>query len=281
MKILLNSGFLIILLFVLLQTVSGQTENVSGEEKRWLRGDLRIADVVAYVDVKEIKFAGRSDDKTDCENNTQGGYCSYLLTADIKEIFKGNIKTKTLKFITGTDATYRKKGLLGEEIVFLVWQINAKTKKRTLVDIENSGRGTNWLKTMREIVNPQTIIDDNDEFETYSLKSLRKDFSEADAVIYADVFALAPFKDGFGSSPFFMQTKIIEVFKGDLKPKQTFKFVEDLLYRPLKKTDLGKQIIFLQKRDEDGKIYLERPRYTITEVRHGALEKLRQISQSN
>src|SRR5262249_42213951 len=60
---------------------------------KWLRRDMQMVDVVAYINVKEVKYSGSSDDKVDCENNKGGGYCFYDLIAEVKEIYKGKIET--------------------------------------------------------------------------------------------------------------------------------------------------------------------------------------------
>lgn len=276
-KILFAAVFSVILFFIPFQTVSSQTED---EETTGLRGDLRIADVAAYVAVKEIKFADRSDDKTDCENNTRGGYCSYLLRAEIKELFKGKIESKTLEFYIGTEATYPKKGLLGERIVFLVWNEDEKDKPKHLSAIENSTRPADVLAAMRKVVNPQTPIDDANESEPYSLAALKREFESADAVIYADVTGFKKDTDDeLGSHPFVLNAEIKEVFKGDLKTGQKFEYKEDLLYRPVRTEDLGEQIVFLEKNEENGRFFYKRFRYSISDIRHNILEKLRQIAR--
>ena len=64
----------IVLLFFALaafQSTLGQTESDFEEEMVWLRGDIRISDLVVYADVKKVEFADRSDDKTDCENRRE------------------------------------------------------------------------------------------------------------------------------------------------------------------------------------------------------------------
>ncbi|MEP6902595.1 MAG: hypothetical protein ABJA66_12640, partial [Actinomycetota bacterium] len=163
---------------------------------KWLRLYMRLADVVAYVDVKEVKYSGRSDDDTDCENNTGGGYCYYLLIAEVKEVFKGKIETKPFEFYGDADGDYPKKYFLGEQVVFLMVGEEDENKQRKLGTMENSSPRIehNVLEKLRNILNPDSPIDENDETETYSLKYISKNFQEADAVIYADVLSFKPDK---------------------------------------------------------------------------------------
>ena len=282
---LLISVFLISNLFsdqiISAQTASADTDD-SDEEKIWLRGDLRASDVVAYVNIKEKQLIDFIGNNADCENDKGAGYCRYLLKADVKEVFKGKNTGKTIEFYMTPDADYPKKYLLGEKIVFLVRSESKDPKTSGLYTIENSSRPLNWLDAMRKIVDTKSAIDDEDEFELYSLKAIKKQFKEADAVIYADVksFQSAPEEFALEDSSL-MKAEILEVFKGDLKSGQNFEFIENLLYRPIRNEDLGKQIVFLGKREEGGTIFYERTRYTITDVEHDVLEKLRKASKEN
>ncbi len=271
--------FAAVLFFLILpfQKVSSQTENNFDEEIMWLRSDLKVADVVVFVDVKIVKFAD-STAAADCENNTGNGYCSYLLMVEVKEIFKGKIESRTLEFYIGAEATYPKRNFLGERIYFLVWSEEEKDKSKRLFSIENSTRPIDALKTMRKITNPLSPIDENNESEPYSLKAIEKEFETADAVIYANVTSFKPDKDNeLGSFPFVLEAKIKEVFKGDLKAGQKFEYRDDLLYRPIRKEDLGEQILYLEKKEEDGKVFYKRISYTIGDIEHDILEKLRKI----
>jgi hypothetical protein len=172
-------SFFLLLSFGHFQNVASQTEteNYADEEKKWLRNDLKTADVVAFVNVTEFSISD-SIGGGNCETNVGGGYCLYLLKAQIKESFKGKIETKSLEFYTSAETEYPKKNLLGEKIVFLVRGENDK-----LGSIENSSRGTEILETMRKIADLKTPVDDADETDPYSLKSLQNDFAVADAVI--------------------------------------------------------------------------------------------------
>lgn len=268
------------------QTIAAQTATAdaddSGEEKIWLRGDLRASDVVVYVNVKEKKLIDFIGNNPDCDNDTGAGYCRYLLKGDVREVFKGKEIGKTIEFYMTPDADYPKKYLLGEKIVFLVRSENKESKTNGLYAIENSSRPLIWLDAMRKISDPKSAIDEEDEFELYSLKGIRKQMKDADAVIYADVksFQAAP-EELSPSDSSLMKSEVVEVFKGDLKSGQEFEFIENLLYRPVRNDDLGKQIIFLEKREDGDKIFYERIRYTITNVEHDILEKLRKISKEN
>lgn len=268
------------------QSISSQTENksqdINTEESSglhsadMLRSDLRVADFVAYVDVKERKLVD-SIGSGDCENDKGNGYCLYLLKAELKEIFKGKTSEKTIEFYESPDMAYPKKYLMGEQIIFLVWSEKEGDKTRSLGTIENSTRRLGALEKLRKIIDPQSPIDENDESEPYSFISIKKEFKEADAIIYANVTNFQKLSEGFTSMKCLLKAKSIEVFKGDIKNGQEFEFTEDLLYRPIRNEDLGKQIIFLQKQEDEGKIFYERTSYPITDVEYNMLEKLRKI----
>lgn len=132
--------------FVLFQNVSGQTDD-------FLASDLKQVDVAAYVDIKEVISVASSDKETDCENFKGIGYCSILLRAEIKELYKGEIKTKTLEFFESGEAQSirSKKQFLGERLIFLEkFREGDKTYLQTL---ENSTRRIEGdiLKKMQKI----------------------------------------------------------------------------------------------------------------------------------
>jgi hypothetical protein len=264
-----------------LQNVSSQSEEESGlHSADMLRKDLKLADVVAYVDIKERKlvdFIGNAD----CENDKGTGYCLYRLTAEVKQIFKGDIKTKTIEFYESPDAGYPKKYLMGEKIVFLIWNENEETKTKSLGTIENSTRSVSALAKMRKIFDPNLQIDDADEDEPYSLVSIRKEFATADAVVYADVTSFKPDAEDAGLQPLLVKAKVKEVFKGNLKAGQKIEYKDDLLYRPLRKDDLGEQVVYLEKSEENGKVVYSRVRYALGDIQYNILEKLRKIAAEN
>lgn len=104
-----------------------------------LKGDFRQVNAVAYVNVKTIKVAD-SMGSGDCEKNKGAGYCLYELSADVKEVFKGKIAGRTLKFYTSPDADYPKEKLMGEQVVFLNKNNVAVAKTNQFVTLENSTR---------------------------------------------------------------------------------------------------------------------------------------------
>lgn len=248
---------------------------------KWLRNDMRVSDVVAYVNVKEVKYSGRSDTDTDCENNQGGGYCSYLLTAEVKEVFKGKVETKPFVFYSSADASYPKKYFLGEQIVFLLGGEEGKNKKRDLETLENSSRSIeyNVLEKMRNILNPDSPIAENDEREPYSIKYIKTNFEEADAVVYADVVSFKSDAGGFGNGSAILKATVKEVFKGNQTAGQTFEYKDDLLYRSMREEDLGEQVIYLKKEEENGKAVFKKIEYTEGWIQHDILEKLREIAK--
>lgn len=248
---------------------------------KWLRNDMRVSDVVAYVNVKEVKYVDRSDTDTDCENNQGGGYCAYLLTAEVKEIFKGKVETKPFVFYASADASYPKKYFLGEQIVFLLGGEEDKDKKRNLGTLENSSRSIehNVLEKMRNILNPNSPINENDEREPYSIKYIKTSFEEADAVVYANVVSFKSDSEGFGNGAAILKATVKEVFKGKQRAGQTFEYKDDLLYRPMREEDLGEQVIYLKKEEENGKTVFKKIEYTEGWIQHDILEKLRKIAK--
>jgi hypothetical protein len=115
-----------------------------------LCSDMKMSNITAYVDVKKLKLVD-SLGNADCENNKGAGYCLYELEADVKEVFKGKIKTKTIKFFISPDADYPKERLMGEQVVFLIRNKPEKGKTAKLNTIENSTRKTDVLAKMRKI----------------------------------------------------------------------------------------------------------------------------------
>lgn len=162
LKILSAVIFSTLLLFAFSSNVSGQTEKALTNDKsdeedgfystKFLQSDFEQVEVVAYVNVKKLKLAD-SLGNVDCENNKGTGYCLYLLTAEVKRVFKGKIETKTLEFYSSPDADYPKKSLLGEKVVFLNWSDNYPGKKMSLGALENSTRliENDILEKMRKI----------------------------------------------------------------------------------------------------------------------------------
>jgi hypothetical protein len=104
-----------------------------------LKSDFTQVNTVAYVNVKALKIAD-SMGSGNCETNKGSGYCLYELTADVKEVFKGKIVGKILKFYTSPDADYPKERLMGEQVVFLNKNNIAVAKTKQFVTLENSTR---------------------------------------------------------------------------------------------------------------------------------------------
>ena len=158
----LFGSMLILLLTVLAApSTSAQTapkpsaivDNGGYTSESFLRSDYRQSAVVAYVDVKEIIGVDASDSETDCRNFTGVGYCSFLLRAEIVELYKGKIKTRTIEFSEGGEAQAmrNKERYLGERVVFLEKFVDdGKTHYQT---IENSTRDArpHVLEKMRRI----------------------------------------------------------------------------------------------------------------------------------
>lgn len=288
-KLLIGFFSILLIPIISLHIASAQTDEISAESQfnssANLRHDLKNADIAAYVDVKNVKLAGRSND-VNCESDAEFGYCSYLLTAEVKEIFKGKIEAKTLEFYTVMESGNAKTGLMGEQIVFLIWNENEEDKTRWLATIENSTRDSQALKTVQRIINPNSIINDADENEPYSRKSLAKEFESADIVIFGNITKSNPVKNAVFEE-YIMQATVKEVFKGKLKPGQKITFEQDFLYCPLRNEDLGEQIIFLSPKIlagkivyENGNIVYERVNNVVGDIRHNVLEKLRSIAKS-
>jgi hypothetical protein len=246
---------------------------------RSLSLDRKVADVVAYVDVREVKLIDSIGRDADCERNTGSGYCSYLLSGEVKEVFKGRLAAKTLNFHIGTEAGYPTKLLLGEQVVFLI-----RGKRAVSLEvIENSTRRIEYqvLEKLRKIIDPKAAINEGDEKEPYSAASLTRAYGEADAVVYANVTGFRAGRGDGSFEPFRMKATIREVFKGRLRAGQPLEYRLDLLHRPVGDRELGEQVIFLELRKEAGAAYYEAVLQPEGEIRHGILEKLRKIRKSS
>ncbi len=285
---------------------TGETSIVFAENSEYystksLRNDYRIADVVAYVNVKEKILADHTNG-ADCDNNKGIGYCSYRLVAELLELYKGEVKSKVIEFYAGCDATYPKKNFLGEKVIFLILNESEEGKPGSLGSLENSSRTIqhDLLQKMRTIVTPTDLIDENDESHPYSNVSVRENFNEADVVVLADVVTFSKYTDEPGGEPFILTARVKEIFKGNLTNGQIIHYKDDLLYRPMRKSDLGLQVLYLrsvkpspeykeiEKRD-NGKlvesvqqtnpkqISFERLNYTEGSLVYNILEKLRSM----
>lgn len=281
MKNLFTAIFSIILTFSFapFYNAASQTDDKEfvNEEKMSLRSDLKSSDVVAHVNIKQSKNVDRLGGGN-CETNVGGGYCLYLLTAEVKEFFKGKTADKSLEFYTSAETSYPKKNLLGEKIVFLVWGENSETKKKNLSTIENSSRGVRILDAIRKIADPNTPVDEADISDPYSLASITKDFKTADAVIYADVKSFREETQDISYQDYILQSEVVEVFKGNFKTGEKIEYLDDWTYRVFNQDDLGKQVIFLEKIQEGGKTFYTRIKNTADFERNNLLEKLRKIS---
>ncbi len=233
----------------------------------YLREDLRNADVVVYVDVKEFR-----------ETDRVGGYVMYVSEAEVKELLKGRLSSNNFEFYVSADSTYPQKNLLGEQIVFLTRSKETEEKGGiALGQMENTTRTVKSLEKIRKIVNPLEPIDENDENEPYALKSLKKEFAEADAVIYANVSDFGP-KDNDYMNSATMTAHVISSFKGKLKKGQSFKYSDRLLFRAINEDDLGNRVLFLTK--SSGTFY-NRTEHSVIEVKYDLLENLKKISRKN
>lgn len=291
---------------------SGQTQNpqnvVANHSDQYsmggLRNDLRISDVVVYVDIKQKKLVDHTEG-ADCENDRGAGYCAYRLTADVKEVFKGDVQTKQIEFIQTSDAGYPKKYFMGEKVIFLEWSEPDQGETKALVTLENSTRSVDnrVLEQMRVVVNPLSAIDENDLREPYSKPAIQKSFADAQEVAYVDVTSFRADRDDVIGSGSIMTAVVKEVFKGgSLKVGQTINYRDDLVHRKHRKEDLGGQVIYLtipndnrfkrwkvdkatgkESFEEDivekGVIFVNE-QYTEAFIKHNILEKLRQISSA-
>lgn len=291
---------------------SGQTQkpqNVIADDSdqysmNWLRNDLRIADIVVYVDIKQKKLVDYTEG-ADCDNDRGTGYCAYRLTADVKEVFKGVLQIKQMEFIETSDAAYPKKYFMGERLVFLAWSEPDQGKTKELVALENSTRSVDHrvLEKMRVVVNPLSAIDENDLREPYSKPAIQKSFADAQEVAYVDVTSFRADRDDVMGRGSIMTAVVREVFRGgSLKVGQTINYREDLVHRKHRKEDLGGQVIYLtipndnrfkrwkvdkvtgkESFEEDivekGVVFVNE-QHTEAFIKHNILEKLRQISSA-
>ncbi|NOT48080.1 MAG: hypothetical protein HOP17_10085 [Acidobacteria bacterium] len=124
----------------------------------WLKSDYKEADIVAYIDSKEVVSTDRSDEQTDCVNfsrNTGYGYCSFTMRAEIKELYKGKLRSRAIEYSEygeGRNIKSRDQ-FLGEQVVFLERHKSAQDGSSIYQVIENSTRDINYkvLEKMRKI----------------------------------------------------------------------------------------------------------------------------------
>jgi hypothetical protein len=99
------------------------TDNSNFYSMEVLREVFREAHIVAYIDSKEVISIGRSDVYTNCSTFPQkeGGYCSFTMRAEIKELFKGKVQSSTLLYSEYGEAPLirSKDQYLGQQVVFL------------------------------------------------------------------------------------------------------------------------------------------------------------------
>ncbi|HEY0429123.1 MAG TPA: hypothetical protein VGC76_15185 [Pyrinomonadaceae bacterium] len=142
-----------LLVFASCQAALGQTKKADAKktvvktddsqfyQASMLEADYKQVDVVAYVNIKNRRLVGIGG--ADCKNDKGSGYCLYLLKADLKEVFKGNVTQREIEFYTNPDADYPKEKLMGERVVFLNKSDNYPLKTVSLGTMENS---TRWIK---------------------------------------------------------------------------------------------------------------------------------------
>jgi hypothetical protein len=121
------------------QTIFGQSSESGFYQPEMLRDDYQQVKAVVYVNVtgrKLIDFTGSGD----CESDKGSGYCLYQLTARVKEVFKGKVTGKTLKFYTSPEAGSAKKKLMGEKVAFLNKGKVSGSRTKEFVTLENSSR---------------------------------------------------------------------------------------------------------------------------------------------
>ncbi len=124
----------------------------------WLKSDYKDANVVAYIDSKEVLSVGRSDEFTDCVNfspNTGPGYCSFTMRAEIKELYKGKLRSRTIEYSEYGEGGYirNREQFLGKQVVFLEKYKSEKDGSIFYQVIENSTRDVDHevLAKMRKI----------------------------------------------------------------------------------------------------------------------------------
>lgn len=123
--------------------VSGQINSVAS-----LRSDLRMAKASAHVRIIDVGSDVASPNFKDCGQRKAVGYCSYRITAEVKEVFKGRITGDKMVYFITVDADFDRDKLFGERIVFLV-----RGKARRFEAIENSTRPieNDVVKKMRSL----------------------------------------------------------------------------------------------------------------------------------
>jgi hypothetical protein len=147
-----TSFIILIFCFASGQTILGQSKIDVKEFEKNLKHDYKEANIVAYVNIRR-RILVDSIGEGNCEKNEGVGYCLYRLKAELKEVYKGKIRTSKIEFYESLDTDYPKKYLMGEKVVFLSWGKLKSKKKKELFTLENSTRSMehNVLRRIRKI----------------------------------------------------------------------------------------------------------------------------------
>lgn len=247
-----------------------------------LTEDLRRVNVVAYVNATKIQVAD-SIGEPDCARNSGRGYCKYLVTAEVKEVFKGGLTNRTIEIFETADAGYPQAKFLGERVVFMFGGSEERSGSRPFFTMENSFRPIKFdvLGKLRRIVDPRAATENADPTDPYSKAALKESFAEADAIVVANATS-SRLNQNNGSDTATTITATVESHvKGELRAAQSFEYEDDLLYRPYQPDDLGRQLIFLRRVNRDGHQVYERINGTVSAIKPGLLDDLRSISRQS
>jgi hypothetical protein len=130
---------------------------------------------------------------------------------------------------------------------------------------------------------PCELFDENDDSHPLSIKSLKKDFKEADIVVYAEVLTMKANNYERGYRPYTYTAKVKEVFKGEFKLDETIEYgdiFEVYDKEPLESAFLGDRILWLHRWLDGGKLRYGEIEFMWGGIDCNILEKLRKISKT-
>lgn len=126
--------------------------------------------------------------------------------------------------------------------------------------------------------------DDDDEYAPaalYSSREIKKNFKEADVVVYAEVTQMTPKNLERGYRPYIFKAKIKEVFKGNFISGNIIDFGDTFeVYdeEPDQNQFLGERVLWLKEYSQNSEIKYGEIEFMAGGIECNILEKLRKIS---
>ncbi|MEQ1763735.1 MAG: hypothetical protein ABL984_11385 [Pyrinomonadaceae bacterium] len=130
---------------------------------------------------------------------------------------------------------------------------------------------------------PCEKIDENNESEPFSFRSIQNNFREAHVVAFAEVVTMRPDNHEKGYRPYTFTARIKEVFKGGVRFNETVEYgytFEVFDDEPQESDFLGGRVLWLHRRVANGQVLYGQMEFMASSVDCNILEKLRKISKN-